>query len=156
MQRIAVFPGSFDPIHKGHVEIVKQATPLFDKIIIAIGINSSKKYLLNADKRMSMIAAAFSDNNKIEIKSYSGLTVNFCKDAGANFILRGLRTSADFEFEKAIAHSNRLLAPSVETVFFLSSPDNAFVSSSIIREIISNGGDVSGFLPGGVNNQGGL
>lgn len=150
MQRIAVFPGSFDPIHKGHVDVINQALPLFEKIIVAIGINSTKKYSFDLERRKNWIAAIFKNESKVEITTYNGLTVNFCQEVGAHFIIRGLRTAADFEFEKAIAHSNQLMLPSVQTVFFLASPENAFVSSGIIREIVANGGDVQHFLPEGV------
>lgn len=146
MIRKAVFPGSFDPITVGHADVIERALPIFDKIIIAIGINSEKKYMFSLEKRIDFIKAHFKEEPKIEITTYSGLTIDFCKKNNADFIVRGLRNPADFEFEKAIAQTNRKLAK-IDTVFFLTSAKTAFISSSIVRDILRNKGDVSGFVP---------
>jgi pantetheine-phosphate adenylyltransferase len=147
MKKIALFPGSFDPITLGHYDIIQRALPLFDKIIIGVGVNSSKKYLFDLPIRENWIKECFKNNNKIEIINYSGLTVEVCKQNNINFILRGLRTTNDFDFERAIAHINHSLEPSIETVFLLTSQEYASISSSIVRDIILNGGDASIFLP---------
>ncbi len=146
MNRIAVFPGSFDPLTLGHIDIVNRALPLFDKIIIAIGTNSSKKYMFTLEERISFIKNSYINNPKIEVTSYQGLTINFCKKTNIDFILRGLRNPADFEFEKAIAHTNRKLAK-IETVFLLTSANTSYISSSIVRDILRHNGDVSLLVP---------
>lgn len=146
MIRKAVFPGSFDPITVGHADVIERALPIFDKIIIAIGINSEKKYMFSLEERIAFIKAHFKSEPKVEITTYSGLTIDFCKKNNADFIVRGLRNPADFEFEKAIAQTNRKLAK-IDTVFFLTSAKTAFISSSIVRDILRNKGDVSGFVP---------
>jgi len=142
----AVFPGSFDPLTLGHVDIIKRAVPLFDEIIIAVGVNATKKYMFSLEERMAFIADTFKDEPKIKIDKYDTLTVDYCKSQQADFILRGLRNPADFEFEKAIAQTNRRLS-GIETVFLLTSAETSFISSSIIRDIIRNGGDVSSLVP---------
>jgi len=142
----AVFPGSFDPLTLGHVDIIKRAIPLFDEIIIAVGVNASKKYMFNLEQRMKFIAQTFNNDSKIKVDKYDSLTVDYCKSKNADFILRGLRNPADFEFEKAIAQTNRRLS-GIETVFLLTSAETSFISSSIIRDIIRNGGDVSALVP---------
>lgn len=147
MDRIALFPGSFDPITLGHVDIIERALPLFDEIIIAIGINSAKKYMFTLEQRISWIEEAFKDEPKIKVVTYTGLTVDFAKTSGANFLLRGLRNPADFEFEKAIAQANRQLVPTLETVFLLTSARYAYISSSIVREVYLHGGDYAEFVP---------
>jgi len=144
--RKAVFPGSFDPITNGHVDIIKRAIPLFDEIIIAVGVNANKKYMFELQQRMNFIKDTFKTESKINVDHYSTLTVNYCKSKNADFILRGLRNPADFEFEKAIAQTNRRLS-GIETVFLLTSAETSFISSSIIRDIIKNGGDVSTLVP---------
>lgn len=149
--KIAVFPGSFDPITNGHVDVIKRAIPLFDKIVIAIGINADKKYMFDIEKRRKFIIDTFKDQSKIEITTYTGLTVDYCKKINAGFILRGLRNPADFEFEKAIAQTNRKLT-GIETVFLLTSAETSFISSSIVRDIIRNNGDVSVLVPPTVIN----
>jgi pantetheine-phosphate adenylyltransferase len=147
--KTAVFPGSFDPITLGHYDIVKRSLDLFDKIIIAIGVNADKKYMFTLEQRVAFIEQAFADEPKVEVTTYSGLTVDFCQKVGAQYILRGLRNPADFEFEKAIAHTNRVLAP-VETVFLLTAPDTAFISSTIVRDVVRNGGDYTQLVPDSV------
>jgi len=147
MDRIALFPGSFDPITLGHVDIIERALPLFDQIIIAIGTNSAKKYLFSLEQRILWIQETFKDEPKIKVVTYTGLTVDFAKNTGANFLLRGLRNPADFEFEKAIAQANRQLVPTLETVFLLTSARYAYISSSIVREVYQHGGDFTEFVP---------
>ena len=142
----AVFPGSFDPITLGHLDIVERSIPLFDKIIIGVGTNSEKKYMFSLKKRMDFIEETFSNYNKISVSQYEGLTIDFCKKIQADFIIRGLRNPADFEFEKAIAHTNRKLS-GIETVFMLTAAKTSFISSSIVREIISNQGDYTQLVP---------
>lgn len=150
--RVAVFPGSFDPITNGHCDIIARALPLFDKIIIAIGRNSDKRYMFSLEERKDFIRSTYVDEPKIEVMDYEGMTVDFCRRVGATFMLRGLRNPADFEFEKAIAQTNRRLAPEVETVFLLTSSGYSFISSSIVREIVSYGGDVSELTPRAVHS----
>lgn len=147
MTRIAVFPGSFDPITKGHESIVQRALPLFDSIIVAIGANSTKTSMFPLEKRKQWIEQTFSANPKIKIVDYSSLTVELCKKHGANYILRGLRSVTDFEYESNIAKMNRMMEPGIETVFMLSLPEFSGIHSTIIREIIKHDGDVSQFIP---------
>lgn len=145
----AVFPGSFDPITLGHVDIIERAIPLFDEIIIAIGINADKKYMFDIEKRKQFIKETFNHEPKIKTETYTGLTVDYCKKINSKFILRGLRNPADFEFEKAIAQTNRKLSE-IETIFLLTSAETSFISSSIVRDIIRNNGNVSVLVPGAV------
>ena len=145
----AVFPGSFDPITLGHFDIIERGVKLFDELIIAIGINADKKYMFSLEERKSFIEEAFKDVPKIKVLTYQGLTVNFCKEQNAEFILRGLRNPADFEFEKAIAHTNRKLSE-IETVFLLTSSGKSYISSSIVRDVIRNNGDYTGLVPDAV------
>lgn len=142
----AIFPGSFDPLTLGHYDIIKRGITLFDEIIVAIGVNSSKKYMFSLEERKQFIEKAFANEPKIKVATYEGLTVDFCKEIGIEFILRGLRNPADFEFEKAIAHTNRDLAP-IETVFLLTSADTSYIASSIVREVIRNHGDYTKLVP---------
>ncbi|MEM0932383.1 MAG: pantetheine-phosphate adenylyltransferase [Bacteroidota bacterium] len=144
--RRAIFPGSFDPLTLGHYDIILRGITLFDELIIAIGINAEKKYMFTLEERTRFIKNAFKDQPKIKVLTYSGLTVDFCKKVNANFILRGLRNPADFEFEKAIAHTNRKLSE-IETVFLLTSSGKSYISSSIVRDVIRNGGDYTGLVP---------
>ena len=144
--RRAVFPGSFDPITLGHVDIIKRSLPLFDEIIIAVGVNADKKYMFPLDKRLEFIKNLFPEESKIKVEQYSSLTVDFCRQKKADFIVRGLRNPADFEFEKAIAQVNRELS-SIETVFFLTAAQTSFISSSMVREIIHHGGDYTKLVP---------
>ena len=134
-KRIAVFPGSFDPITIGHVDIVKRALPLFDEIIIAIGQHAEKKYLYSLDKRKKWIIEVFKNESIVKVDNYDGLTVDYCKKMNSNYILRGIRTAADFEYEKVIAHANHSMNENVETILILSRPELSFVSSSVVREI---------------------
>ena len=145
----AVFPGSFDPITLGHLDIIERSIPLFDKIIIGVGTNSEKKYMFSLKKRMDFIEETFSHSHNISVIEYEGLTIEFCKKIQADFIIRGLRNPADFEFEKAIAHTNRKLSR-IETVFMLTAAKTSFISSSIVREIISNKGDYTQLVPSSV------
>ncbi|QTN39879.1 pantetheine-phosphate adenylyltransferase [Cryomorphaceae bacterium] len=147
MSRIAVFPGSFDPITNGHVDIVQRAVGLFDKIIIAVGQNAQKKYMFTREQRVTYIKNAFEGVDEIEVMDFEGLTVDFCRSVGARYLLRGLRNPADFEFEKAIAQANRMMDHQLETVFLLTDPEFAAISSSIVRDVYRNGGDVSMFVP---------
>jgi pantetheine-phosphate adenylyltransferase len=142
----AVFPGSFDPLTLGHTDIINRAIPLFDEIIIAIGTNAEKKYMFSIEERRKFIEKTFANNSKIKIDTYQGLTIDYCKKVESNYILRGLRNPADFEFEKAIAQTNRKLSH-IETVFLLTSADNSYISSSIVRDIIRNNGDVTLLVP---------
>ena len=145
----AIFPGSFDPITIGHVDIIKRAMKVFDEIIIAVGDNIDKKYMFPKEKRVELVKQTFSNYNSIKIESYSGLTVDFCKKNNTEFMIRGLRNPADFEFEKSIALTNRKMTD-IETIFFLTSPENSFVSSSIVRDLIRNSGDYKLFIPKGI------
>jgi len=142
----AIFPGSFDPITLGHYDIIKRGVSLFDEIIIAIGINAEKKYMFPLEQRKRFIEAAFADEPKVKVITYEGLTIDLCKKLDAQFILRGLRNPADFEFEKAIAHTNRKLSK-IETVFLLTASQTSYISSSIVRDVIRNGGDYSVLVP---------
>ncbi len=153
MKRIAIFPGSFDPFTVGHESIVKRALSIFDKIIVMIGYNANKKPFFPVEKRIKWIREVFTGNNQVEVEVYDGLTVDFCKKVGARYILRGLRTSADFEFERAIAQVNRQMSPDIETVFMLTIPEHTPINSTIIRDIIQHGGDPSRFLPANLNRE---
>ena len=145
----AIFPGSFDPITLGHYDIIKRGVTLFDEIIVAIGVNSEKKYMFSLEERKKFIEDTFADEPKVKVMTYKGLTVDFCKKIDVEFILRGLRNPADFEFEKAIAHTNRHLS-TLETVFLLTSAQTSFISSSIVREIIRYKGDYEKLVPSSV------
>ena len=147
MERVAIFPGSFDPFTIGHESIVCRALPMFDKIIIMIGNNTSKESFFSLSKRQDWIKKVFAGEPKVEVMEHKGLTVDFCKKTGARYILRGLRTSADFEYERAIAQMNKKLYPEIETVFLLTMPEHTPINSSIVRDIIRHGGDASMFLP---------
>ena len=147
MSRIALFPGSFDPITLGHVDIIERAVPLFDEIKIAVGTNSEKNYLFPLQQRVEWIEQTFAHEPKISVITYEGLTVDFARQQGVQFLLRGLRNPADFEFEKAIAQANREMVPDLETVFLLTSARYAYISSSIVREVYNHGGDFQKFVP---------
>ncbi len=151
MDKIAVFPGSFDPFTVGHESVVKRALPLFDKIIVAVGTNTQKKSFLPLEGKLKLIKDVFKNEKKIEVTQYSGLTIDFCIKINAGFILRGLRTSADFEYERAISHLNKSMKPEVETVFILTASEHSHVFSTIVRDILMYGGDASNFIPRGIN-----
>ena len=142
----AIFPGSFDPITNGHYDIIKRGVSLFDEVIVAIGVNAEKKYMFSLEERKRFIEEAFKDEPKVRVITYSGLTIDLCKKENAEFILRGLRNPADFEFEKAIAHTNRVMSK-IETVFLLTAARTSFISSSIVRDVLRNGGDISQLVP---------
>jgi pantetheine-phosphate adenylyltransferase len=144
--RKAIFPGSFDPITNGHYDIIKRGVSLFDEVIVAIGVNAEKKYMFSLEDRKHFIEEAFKDEPKVKVITYSGLTIDLCKKEKADFILRGLRNPADFEFEKAIAHTNRVMSK-IETVFLLTEARTSFISSSIVRDVLRNGGDISQLVP---------
>ncbi|MCW1954255.1 MAG: pantetheine-phosphate adenylyltransferase [Flavobacteriia bacterium] len=150
-KKIAVFPGSFDPLTLGHLDVIQRGLTLFDELIIAIGVNTEKTYMFSLDERLAIIKETFKGESKIKVQTYTGLTVDFCKAIGANFILRGLRNPADFEFEKAIAHTNRKLTE-IETVFLLTSSGKSYISSSIVRDVIRHKGDFSVLVPPAVLN----
>ncbi len=151
MERVAIFPGSFDPFTIGHESIVKRAIPLFDKIIIMIGYNSNKQSFFPIEKREKWINEVFKNEPKIEVECHEGLTVDFCRKVDARYILRGLRTSADFEYERAIAQINKKMLPQIESVFLLTMPEHTPINSTIVRDIILHGGDASMFLPSALN-----
>lgn len=142
----AIFPGSFDPITVGHVDIINRGLGIFDEIIIALGINADKKYMFSSDQRKAFIESTFKSSARVKVMTYEGLTVSFCEKVEADFILRGLRNPADFEFEKAIAHTNQLLS-GIETVFLLTEAKTAFISSSIVRDVMRNGGNYTDLVP---------
>jgi len=142
----AVFPGSFDPLTLGHVDIIKRSIPLFHEIVIAIGVNSEKKYMFSLADRKRFIEETFKNEPKVSVITYEGLTIDLCSKIKANYILRGLRNPADFEFEKAIAHTNRKLSK-IETVFLLTAAKTSYISSSIVRDVIRNGGEYDKLVP---------
>jgi pantetheine-phosphate adenylyltransferase len=151
MKKIAVFPGSFDPFTIGHEAIVRRALSLFDEIIIAVGANAMKKNFYSLNTRKEMIARVFHSEPKVRVDHYEGLTVDYCIKNNAGFLLRGLRTAADFEFERAIGQVNKAMAPQIESVFLLTEPDHSFINSTIVRDILKNGGDASKFVPSSIN-----
>jgi len=151
MKKIAVFPGSFDPFTIGHEAIIRRAMSLFDEIIIAVGANALKKNFYSLETRKAMIIKVFKDEPRVRIDHYEGLTVDYCKKNGAGYLLRGLRTAADFEFERAIGLVNKSMAPGIESVFLLTVPEHSFINSTIVRDIIKNGGDASKFVPAAIN-----
>jgi pantetheine-phosphate adenylyltransferase len=147
MQRICLFPGTFDPVTLGHIDIINRSLPLFDKVVVGIGINASKNPMFTADQRKLWFEDIYKDQPKVEVATYDGLTVKFCQAIGANFILRGIRYVSDFEYEKTIADANRTMDRSIETIFLTGEPKYTSVASTIVRDIIRNGGDASPFLP---------
>lgn len=149
--KIAVFPGSFDPITIGHESIIRRSLPLFDKLIIAIGENSEKKYFFSIEQRKHWLREVFANESKVGIDNFSGLTVDYCRKVGAKYILRGLRTSADFEFERSIGQVNKQMYPDLETVFLLTEPEHTAVNSGIVRDILKHGGDIKPFVPEAIN-----
>jgi pantetheine-phosphate adenylyltransferase len=150
MTKTAVFPGSFDPFTIGHEALVRRALSLFDRVIIAVGENSEKKNLFSIESRMKMISKVFEGESKVVVSRFSGLTVNFCRKNKAAYILRGLRTAADFEYERAMGQMNRKMAPEIDTVFLLTSTEHTPINSTIVRDIIVNGGDASIFVPASI------
>lgn len=142
----AVFPGSFDPFTLGHLDILNRSLLLFDEIIVGVGKNTNKKTMFSEKQRVSFIKECFKNESKIKVESYEGLTIDFCKKSGANFIVRGIRNNGDFEFEKAIARTNRKLSK-IETIFLLTSAKTSFISSGIVRELIVNNGDYKLLVP---------
>ena len=149
-KKIAVFPGSFDPITTGHVDLVKRALLVFDNVVVAIGVNSQKKYLFDLEQRIHWIEAVFADEPRIKVGHFQGLTVNYCREIGSNFLLRGLRNASDFDYEKTISQLNTIIGDGVETLFLISQPAFSHVSSTIVREIIKGKGDVSQFVPASI------
>ncbi len=147
MSRICLFPGTFDPVTLGHVDIINRALPLFDKIIVGIGLNTSKAPMFSDEQRLLWIREIYKDEERVEGAVYEGLTVDFCQKLGAHFILRGIRYVSDFEYEKTIADANRTLDRNIETVFLTGEPKYTSVASTIVRDIIRNHGDASHFLP---------
>ena len=153
MQRICLFPGTFDPVTLGHTDIISRALPLFDKIVVGIGINSSKNPMFSADQRMEWFQSIYKNEPKVESVVYEGLTIHYCKKIGARFILRGIRYVSDFEYEKTIADANRAMDKSIESVFLTGEPKYTSVASTLVRDVLKNGGDVSQFLPKVVNES---
>lgn len=147
MERICLFPGTFDPVTKGHVDVISRAVSLFDKLIIGIGINSSKQPMFTVEQRCGWIKEIFKNDPRIDAVGYTGLTVDYCKEISAQYILRGIRYISDFEYEKAIADMNRMLAPDIETLFLTCSPEYSTISSTLVRDVIRNNGNVSLFVP---------
>lgn len=145
--KIAVFPGSFDPITSGHVDLVRRAKPLFDKIVVAIGVNSQKNYLFELEQRLAWLREVFSDMEDVEIGQFEGLTAHYCNTINASYLLRGLRNASDFDYEKTISQLNSIVGEDLETIFLISRPEFSHISSTIVREIIKGGGDASPFLP---------
>ena len=145
--KTALFPGSFDPITIAHVDILKRALPLFDRIVVGIGLNSAKQNFLSAEQREEIVKSVFKNESKVEVQVYEGLTVDFCTKIGANYMVRGIRSVADFEYEKAIAQINQTMMPDVESIFILSNPSYSAISSTIVRDILRNHGNASPFLP---------
>lgn len=150
-KKIAVFPGTFDPFTRGHESVVKRALSLFDEIIIAVGANALKEGYFTVENRKKMISDVFAGHDKVKVAHYNGLTVDFCKSAGAKYLLRGIRTAADFEYERAIAQMNKAMAPGIESIMLLTTPEHTPINSTIVRDIIRNGGDASPFLPDGID-----
>jgi pantetheine-phosphate adenylyltransferase len=150
MKKIAVFPGSFDPFTIGHEAIIRRAMSLFDEIIIAVGANALKKNFYSLETRKQMISKVFENDSNVKVDHYEGLTVDYCRKMGAGYLLRGLRTAADFEFERAIGQVNKAMAPGIESVFLLTVPEHSFINSTIVRDIIKSGGDASRFVPSAI------
>jgi pantetheine-phosphate adenylyltransferase len=153
MQRICLFPGTFDPVTLGHIDIIDRALPLFDKIYVGIGINAAKNPMFSAEQRMEWFRDIYENEPKVESVTYDGLTVNYCRSIGASFILRGIRYVSDFEYEKTIADANRTLDKTIETIFLTGEPKYTSVASTIVRDIIRNGGNAAQFLPAAVNRS---
>jgi pantetheine-phosphate adenylyltransferase len=145
--KTVVFPGSFDPITNGHIDLVQRAVPLFDRVIVAIGTNSQKQSLFSLERRVAWLQQVFGDEDKVEVMHFEGLTVNFCKEVGAKYLLRGLRNASDFDYEKTISQLNSIIGDDLETIFYISKPEYSHISSTIVREIIKGGGAIHAFVP---------
>ncbi len=150
---IAVFPGSFDPITLGHIDLVERAMPLFDKIIVAVGVNSQKNTLFTLENRLSWLTEVFKDKPKVQISHFEGLTVKFCAEQNARFLIRGLRNASDFDYEKTISQLNTIMGDDLETIFLISQPEFSHISSTIVREIIKGKGNVGKFVPEFIANE---
>ncbi|MCB9080349.1 MAG: pantetheine-phosphate adenylyltransferase [Lewinellaceae bacterium] len=151
MPNIIVFPGSFDPITVGHVDLVKRAIPLFDKIIVAVGLNTQKKALFSLEQRMEWLRQVFAEDPRVEVDYFEHLTADYCRRIGANYLLRGLRNASDFDYEKTISQLNHIIGDGLETIFLISQPSYSHISSTIVREIIKGGGDASPFIPSSIH-----
>ena len=151
--KIAVFPGSFDPITKGHVDIIYRAVEVFDEVFVAVGVNSQKQTLYSLDQRLRWLEKVFEDHNRIKIGQFSGLTVNYCKDIGSKYLVRGLRNASDFDYEKTISQLNYIIGDEIETVFFISQPEFSHISSTIVREIIKGKGRIDQFVPESIASE---
>ncbi len=151
--KICVFPGSFDPITRGHVDLVRRAVPLFDKIYVAVGVNDQKNYLFSLEQRLEWCKKVFFDMDNVTIGHFTGLTVNYCRDVGAHYLLRGLRNASDFDYEKTISQLNTIIGDELETVFLISRPEFSHISSTIVREIIKGQGNVAPFIPDEIELQ---
>ncbi len=145
--KIAVFPGSFDPITLGHLDLVKRALPLFDKIVVGVGINNQKSTLFTLEQRIDQLKDVFKDYDNVEVSHFTGLTVKFCESIGAHYLIRGLRNASDFDYEKTISQLNTIIGKDLDTIFLISQPEYSHISSTIVREIIKGGGDVDAFVP---------
>ncbi|MDP4631205.1 MAG: pantetheine-phosphate adenylyltransferase [Flavobacteriales bacterium] len=150
MKRIAVFPGSFDPITTGHEDIVLRGAAMFDEVVVAIGVNTTKNYLFSLEQRLAFVEKTFAGHANIRVTTYEGLTVEFCKSIGAKYLLRGLRNSTDFEYESTIANMNKAISDGIETILLVTAPELCHVQSTVLREIYKNNGDISSFLPKGI------
>ena len=151
--KIAVFPGSFDPITNGHVDLVERALPLFDKIYVSVGVNSTKQSLFTLDKGLRWLHAVFGNQNKVVIETFEGLTANYALEKDARYLLRGLRNASEFDYEKTISQLDHIIGKNLETLFFISRPEFSHISSTIVREIIKGNGDVSPFIPTLIANE---
>lgn len=151
MKNIAVFPGSFDPITTGHEDLVKRAIPLFDKIIVAVGVNAQKKYLYPLEQRLEWLSQVFANEPTVDVAHFEGLTAHFCKTVDAKYLLRGLRNASDFDYEKTISQLNNIIGDGLETTFLISKPEFSHISSTVVREIIKGNGDASSFVPKVIN-----
>lgn len=147
MKKIALFPGSFDPITVAHIDILKRALPLFDEVVVGIGLNNTKQGFISTAKKEEMLQLVFQQEPKIKVATYKGLTVEYCKQIGAQYMIRGIRSASDFEYEKAISQMNQSMHPDIESVFIISRPGYSAISSTIVRDILRNGGDISQFVP---------